>query len=239
MLIGEIVSTDISPVEVLWQFTIWDLFSWTVFLLIFLGFLERAFEGLSVTKNECFLFAFFVLIFRGCLGQLEWCITMATVVSMVFLKLANICFPAKIQRINGRNHNVVFIRWNVFMMCVNSLAWGSLENLGIELNVCVICWLLLIWNFFRDLGHGLSSSLGCTFTNDLVNFDAISVIEQDTFFNIEVLNLFGIEALCLMSFHRSLSVNGLNETDHGLVTFRFERTIIIGLKRVEFAGSIL
>jgi hypothetical protein len=124
VLIGEIVTTDVSPIEVLWQFRICDLVSRLIFLLELLGLLKRAFEGLSMTKNEYFslLFGFINFVFRGGLGQLEWCITMATVVSMVFLKLANICFPAKIQRINGRNHNVVFIRWNVFMMCVNSLA---------------------------------------------------------------------------------------------------------------------
>jgi len=63
-----------------------------IFLLELLGFLERAFEGLSVTENECFFDDFF----GGCLGQLEWFIAMATVVRMMFLKLANICFPAEI-----------------------------------------------------------------------------------------------------------------------------------------------
>jgi len=85
-----------------------------------LGFLERAVEGLSVTKNEFFLFSFFILC--GSLGQLERSITMTSVVSMVLLKLANICFPAKIQGVNGRNHDIVFIRGNVLMVCVDSLA---------------------------------------------------------------------------------------------------------------------
>jgi hypothetical protein len=124
VLIGEIVATDVSPIEVLWQFCICDLVSRLIFLLELLGLLKRAFEGLSMTKNECFslLFGFINFVFRGGLGQLEWCITMATVVGMMFLKLADICFPAKIQRVNGRNHDIVFIRGNVFMVCVDSLA---------------------------------------------------------------------------------------------------------------------
>lgn len=72
-------------------------------------------------------------------------------------------------------------------------------------------WLSVVLNF--------SSSSLWVFSDNFVNFNTFSVFLELTLFKSIMLDLFGIEALCLMLFHISRSSNLLDNSNHGFITF--------------------
>ena len=59
---------------------------------------------------------------------------MRSIVSMVLLELADICFPAEIGLINERDGGIIFVTSFVLMMSVKSLV-GSGSNLSAGLKI--------------------------------------------------------------------------------------------------------
>jgi len=68
------------------------------------------------------LITFSKLEFSFSLSEFDWFVAVCSIVSVVLLKLTNIGFPTNVKGINGRDEQIIFIRWNVSMMSVESLA---------------------------------------------------------------------------------------------------------------------
>ena len=82
-LASEVISIEVSPVKLLWNFSIRNLIIWCILFLIFLSFLKCFFPLWSLTKLK--------LAFVVCLSKIDCLIF--TVLCMVFLKFAVISLP--------------------------------------------------------------------------------------------------------------------------------------------------
>lgn len=145
MFRSEINSLDISPIEVSWELSLWNIFSWIIFLLELLGFVQCRREILLLSKGRsCGLF----VNLRGCLSKWERCLFFAMwpIINMMLLKFTSIGFPSKIKVINSLNHKIVLVRRYVSMMSVKSLVRFSLEfvisrsNFWINHKVGFVSW---------------------------------------------------------------------------------------------------
>jgi hypothetical protein len=152
---------------------------------------------------------------------------MRSIVSMVLLELADICFPAEIGLINERDGGIVFVTSFVLMMSVKSLV-GSGTNLSAGLKI--------------DLLDGRSNNL--VLRGDDGDLDSVRLgLHGDCFLHIVVGFLLTEEAYDFMVGHTvSLFANrwdGLDESDHSIVALRIEFSEISGLDVGEYVGAVL
>ena len=152
---------------------------------------------------------------------------MRSIVSMVLLELADICFPAEIGLVNERDGGIIFVTSFVLMMSVKSLV-GSGSNLSAGLKI--------------DLLDGRSNNL--VLRGDDGDLDSVRLgLHGDCFLHIVVGFLLTEEAYDFMVGHTvSLFANcwdGLDESDHSLVALRIEFSVISGLDVGEFVGAVL
>lgn len=115
MLIHEIVSIDVSPVEVVWQLRIWDLLSLWVLLDELLGLLDGCFEvdafsKLNITDR--------LLATVRCLGEHDWLVAMSPVVAMMLLVFADIGLPAKVHFIDSLDKKIGLVSRDMLQMSV-------------------------------------------------------------------------------------------------------------------------
>jgi len=131
---------------------------------------------------------------------------MRAIVGMVFLELADICFPAEICLINERDGSISFVTRLVLMMSIESLV-GSGSNLSVGLKIYLL--------------DGRSDNL--VLRGDDGDLDCIRLgLHGDCFLHIVVGFLLTEEAYDFMVCHTvSLFADcwdGLDESDHSLVT---------------------
>jgi hypothetical protein len=60
---------------------------------------------------------------------------MGSIVNMVFLELADICFPAEVGLVNEGDGSIGFVTWLMLMMSIESLILsGSDLSIGLEID---------------------------------------------------------------------------------------------------------
>jgi len=133
-------------------------------------------------------------------------LAMRTIVGMVLLELADICFPAEVGLVNERDGSISFVTSFVLMMSVESLV-GSGANLSIGLKIYLL--------------DGRGNNL--VLRGDDGDLDSVRLgLHGDCFLHIVVGFLLTEEAYDFMVGHAvSLFADrwdGLDEPDHGLVT---------------------
>lgn len=76
-----------------------------------------------------------------------------------------------------------------------------------------------------------------SFLNNSINLDPVFFL-LNTFFNIHVFDLLGVEALSMMLLHTAIAMHLLDKADHRLVTFRVEVDVVACADSSETSGSI-
>jgi len=259
VFVHEVVAANISPVEVVGQFTVGNRLGVWVLLLEFLCLFNSGLEASSLAELD----RANGLLAITSLSEHDRLIAVSSVVAVVLLVLAHISLPSQVHFVDCLDQQVGLIRRHVLQMsivpCV-SLSPSKQDILliwwwALAVNLLGLQLVLNQSNLFRTHLMAFSLELGCnglsvflcqlltstcgltSLLDNSVYLDSVLFL-FNTLLDVQVLNLLGVEALAMVLLHAAVPVHLLHETDHGLVALGIEVDVIASSDSLETRCSI-